>query len=244
MTTKNLKATIKEEIKFNGLGLASVVSATVKTNFSGHHMLSAAFFARQSANIEETVKKDNLTDEVRDKHRAYVTGAIISSVASLEAAINEIFLSAIDGNKIFQNFDDKFPELLTELWPTVEKTASILHKYQIVLVAATKEKFNPGQTPYQEVDDLIKLRNALVHYKPEWDTNLKNHKKIEQRLKTRFPINPYSHINDAFFPKKCLGHGCAEWAVKSSIKFIQDFYERMGFKPKWDEKRLSKLKTD
>ncbi|MEA1894385.1 MAG: hypothetical protein U9N36_04115 [Euryarchaeota archaeon] len=108
---------------------------------------------------------------------------------------------------------------------------------------ANKETFDRGKAPYQEVNDLIKLRNALVHYKPEWDTDLKNHKGIEDRLKSRFTINPFSHVNDAFFPKKCLGHGYAEWSVKSTITFIEDFYRRMGFPPKWNEKRLSKLKT-
>jgi hypothetical protein len=83
------------------------------------------------------------------------------------------------------------------------------------------------------------LRNALVHYKPEWDTDLENHKKIEDRLKSRFKINPFSHDNDAFFPKKCLGHGCAEWSVQSVIKFIQDFYNKMGFSPKWSEHQFT-----
>ncbi len=121
--------------------------------------------------------------------------------------------------------------------------SKILQKYQFVLTAANKDAFNRGNSPYQEVDNLIKLRNALVHYKPEWDTDLKNHKVIENRLKSRFNINPFSHDSSVFFPKKCLGHGCAEWSVKSTIEFIEDFYRRMGFTPKWDEEKLARLKT-
>ncbi len=121
--------------------------------------------------------------------------------------------------------------------------SSVLKKYQFALAAADKDRFDPGLPPYQDVNYLKELRNALVHYRPEQDTDLNKHKKIEDGYTNRFPINPYSHTNDVFFPKKCLGHGCAEWAVESSIKFIQEFYKRMGFSPKWDEKLLSKLKT-
>ena len=242
MTDKHLKGSIKVK---STLGVSA--TASVKTNFSGHHMLSAAHFARQSAIIEKNYK-DEITDELRAEHRAYVTGAIIVSVASLEATITEVFISARDKDNIFKDFDHTIPNVLEELLDFVEWSSKILQKYQFVLTAANKKAFDRGKSPYQEVDDLIQLRNALVHYKPEWDTDLENHKKIEDRLekrwlKTRINLNPFAHENDAFFPKKCLGHGCAEWAVKSSIKFIEDFYNRMGFPPKWDEHQLSRLKT-
>ena len=228
MTDKDLKGSIK---------VNSTLSATasVKTNFSDYHMLSAAHFARQSAIIEKSYK-DGITDELRAEHRAYVTGAIIVSVASLEATINEVFISAIDNDNLFKDFDPSIPKVLSEFWTwDVVERSSILEKYRCVLAVANKEAFDHGNPPYQEVNDLIKLRNALVHYKPEWDTDLKNHKGIENRLKSRFNINPFSHDNDAFFPKKCLGHGCAEWSVQSVIKFIEDFYNRMGFPPKWSK---------
>ena len=230
MADKHLKGSIKVK---STLGVS--VTASVKTNFSSHHMLSAAHFARQSAIIEKNYK-DEITDELRAEHRAYVTGAIIVSVASLEATINEVFISAIDNDNLFKDFDPSIPKVLSEFWTwDVVERSSILEKYRCVLAVANKEAFDHGNPPYQEVNDLIKLRNALVHYKPEWDTDLKNHKGIENRLKSRFNINPFSHDNDAFFPKKCLGHGCAEWSVQSVIKFIEDFYNRIGFPPKWSK---------
>jgi hypothetical protein len=233
---------LKGSIKVNSAPCVSVTTR-LKTNFSGHHMLSAAHFARQSAIIEKNYK-DEITDELRAEHRAYITGAIIVSVASLEATITEVFISAIDNDNLFKDFDPTISKVLSEFWTwDVVERSSILEKYRCVLAVANKEAFDHGNPPYQEVNDLIKLRNALVHYKPEWDTDLKNHKGIENRLKSRFNINPFSYDNDAFFPKKCLGHGCAEWAVQSSITFIEDFYKRMGFPPKWSKHQLSRLKT-
>jgi hypothetical protein len=239
MADKDLKGSIK-------VNLTLSATASVKTNFSGHHMLSAAHFARQSAIIEKN-DSDEITDELRAEHRAYVTGAIVVSVASLEATINEVFISARDNDSLFKGFDPTIPKVLAKFWDwyIVKRRPSILEKYLLILDVANKEAFDREKSPYQEVGDLIQLRNALVHYKPEWDTDLKNHKKIEDRLEKRLKtrINPFSHANDAFFPKKCLGHGCAEWAVQSSIKFIEDFYNRMGFTPKWDKHQLSRLKT-
>jgi len=241
MADKHLKGSIKVN-----LTLGDSATASVKTNFSGHHMVSAAHFARQSAIIEKNYKNE-ITDELRTEHRAYVTGAIIVSVASLEATINEVFISATDNDNLFKDFDPTIPKVLAEFWTwnIVERKSSILEKYRCVLAVANKEAFDRGNSPYQDVDDLIQLRNALVHYKPEWDTDLKNHKKIEDRLEKRLKtrINPFSHANDAFFPKKCLGHGCAEWSARSSIKFIEDFYNRMGFPPKWNKKKSARLKT-
>ncbi|RZN36921.1 MAG: hypothetical protein EF813_06160 [Methanosarcinales archaeon] len=235
------------ELNPEPINVKSKISGTLslKTDFSGHHMLSAAHFARQSAIIEKNYK-DEITEELRAEHRAYVTGAIIVSVASLEATINEVFIRAIDDDDddLFKDFDPTIPKVLAEFWTwDIVKRSPVIEKYRCVLSVANKEAFDCGSSPYQEMDNLIKLRNALVHYKPEWDTDLKNHKRIENRLKSRFNINPFSHDNNAFFPKKCLGHGCAEWSVKSTIEFIEDFYRRMGFPPKWNEKRSARLKT-
>ena len=238
MTTSELKPEpIKVKSKISG-------TLSLKTNFSGHHMLSAAHFARQSA-IIETNYQDEITEELRAEHRAYVTGAIIVSVASLEATISEVFISAIDDDGLFKDFDPTIPKALAKFWDwcTVKRRPLIIEKYLLVLDMTDKEVFDRKKSPYQEVVYLIQLRNALVHYEPEWDTALKKHKSIEDKLKDCFNINPFSHDTDAFFPKKCLGHGCAEWSVKSTIEFIGDFYRRMGFPPKWDEKQSARLKT-
>ena len=88
-----------------------------------------------------------------------------------------------------------------------------------------------------DTDNLRRLRNALVHYKPEWDTELKEHRNLEDRLDGRFPLNPYAHSNYAFFPKKCLGHGCAAWAVETSVAFLEEFFDRMNLPQRLDAYR-------
>jgi hypothetical protein len=190
-------------------------------------MVAAAYFARKALGVESNYT-DLVDGEPYFAHRGYVTGAVFSAVASLEATVNELYIDAQDANSpTFQGVDPIVPKLLAEYWEEIE-SASILRKYQSALILARKWKFDQGTSPYQEVDSLIQLRNALVHYKPEWDTDLREHRKIENRLKGRFAENSFVGPNDAFFPKKCLGHGCAEWAVKSSVTFIEEFFRQLG----------------
>jgi len=84
------------------------------------------------------------------------------------------------------------------VWDTIEEKP-ILTKYQLALTLCQKEKFDKGHNPYQDAHRLITLRNALVHYKPEWDTDLNEHKKLESYLSNRFLVSPFSHVNDAFY---------------------------------------------
>lgn len=191
-------------------------------------MLSAAFFARKAFEIEATHKADEpLSPETHHAHRGYVTAALFSAVASLEATINELFIAADSGSSPrFEGTDPTFPRLLAEYWREIEGV-STLTKYQTALILGRKPMFDKGANPYQSVNNLIQLRNALVRYKPERDTDQKEHKKIEHRLEGQLTTNPFSSDDAAFFPKKALEHGCAEWATQSSVAFIDDFFARI-----------------
>lgn len=103
---------------------------------------------------------------------------------------------------------------------------SILEKYQYVLSFRGKEIYRSGEPPYQDVDALVKLRNALVHFKPEWHDEQDLHRKLESRLKGRFEINPAIDDNGVFFPQKCMSYGCTKWAVFSALEFMRDFSVR------------------
>jgi hypothetical protein len=100
---------------------------------------------------------------------------------------------------------------------------------------ADKDQFDRGAQPYQDVRHLIELRNALMHYEPKDvvspPRNQQERHKFEKALKGRFPKNPFMGRGNAFYPDKCLGHGCAAWAVGSSVDFIDQFCEKIGIEP-------------
>ena len=51
---------------------------------------------------------------------------------------------------------------------------------------------------------------------------------FEKVLYRKFATNPLAGKNVPFFPDKCLGHGCAEWAIMNSIIFTDEFFRRLG----------------
>lgn len=211
-----------------GVKASDQAMISVKSHLSGDHVLAAAFFARSCGDIEAGAAND----ELRAKHRYFAIGAVTSAVAFLEAAANEFYLAAVDNDThVFGKADAPLPKLLAHVWESVEDIAT-LQKYQVALIMAQKKPFDQGSSPFQPASNLIVLRNNLIHYKPEWDSDLRNHKNIEARLRGVFPENPYSDHTQAFFPHRCLGHGCAAWGIKSAWAFVESFYSRMHL-PYW-----------
>jgi hypothetical protein len=200
----------------------------VRSNLACHHIRSAAYFARQAGAIENA--RDKLEESFFPQHRAYCMGAILAATAALEAAANEFFLDVAEGRRHVSHLDAKVRAALASDWPQVERK-SILSKYQAVLARVTTQEMDAGTEPYQGADGLVKLRNLLVHFKPEWDTNLIHHAKIETTLQGRFAECRWFDSGNAFFPKRCLGYGCARWATETALAFAAEFSARISLAP-------------
>lgn len=225
-------------ISGGGFSPMPTVQATMRSrvNLSFQHMQEAIHLMELSKDCEAANSGKTFADgDFSNHHRAYVVGAIMTSVASVEARINEFYLDATD-NLLGSILDTGSQALLAELWKVVdEKRFPILQKYQIALAAIERSKFDTSTRPYQDVDLLIDLRNMLVHFKPEWDNDQKKHRQIEEKLKGRFELNPFwPKDGPIFFPFKCLSHGCASWAVRSSMNFILKFFALIGLDPETD----------
>jgi hypothetical protein len=207
------------------------LTAAVKTHLSVNHIIGASVFARLCGKLERETQGPPSQD-VEIEHRSYAIGAPIEAVAFLEAAINELYVAASDSAPhTFGTNNPLLPRLMNELWEELEEK-SILRKYQTTLLLAQKPRFDSGVPPFQSAANLIALRNALVHYKPEWDNQLKDHKSIEDRLRNSFAVNPFAAQDKAFFPSKCLGYGCAGWSVRTAWGFVKEFYEHLDL-PYW-----------
>lgn len=109
--------------------------------------------------------------------------------------------------------------------------------------------FKEEAPPYQNVILLIKLRNDLVHYEPEWvkspasdDFSDCDQHKYEKMLKGKVSTNPLAGQGSPYYPDKCLSYGCADWAVNSSIEFADDFFSRMDLISPYSHNR-DKLNT-
>ena len=149
------------------------VTLRVWTHFSIRHIESAAFFARNCWKIEEQRGSKKYEKTLEIEHRALVTGCIFASVAFLEGTINELFASAADssmkGGQVGQ-LPAETRRLMGSLWcfENFARRARTLEKFPFALRLAGKPSFETGSNSYQDTESLISLRNALIHYEPEW----------------------------------------------------------------------------
>jgi hypothetical protein len=226
-------------------------AGTVKTwsGFSTAHLRSAVFFSQKARELEALVTADQekfLADEFNN-HRSYVVGAIFASVAYLECLINEIFADTTHGRPFshFGTLDVITIQKMALLWtyPRFGRSETIMEKYQIALELANRTRFPKKHSQFSDAAILIELRNALMHYKPEWIATISADeteggvaRELHLRLKNKFSLNPVMPPMNPFFPDKCLSAGCARWSVITVVEFVDEFSKQMGmairfFKP-------------
>ena len=217
------------------------LSIQIRHYLSIQHLESALFFCQRCERLECQHKAQEW-QQVSCRHQAFAIGTILSAVAFLEATANEIFADALDSHltEHLSGLNISAAERLGRLWHLgVPRTASfdILRKYDIALAATDRPAMDRSKNPVQAITLLAKLRNALVHYEPETLLIGENPASpeevhyLESRLKGKFRMNQLMKgTANPFFPNKCLGHGCANWAVESSTAFVRAFSRKMGTK--------------
>src|SRR4030042_426714 len=103
-----------------------------RPNFAVQHMIAAARFARLCYKVED----DNAGapfGPFYDEVVSYVTATILSSVAGVEANINELFADVRDRIIVLDGLD---MNLLTEIWDLIEGKP-ILKNYHFSLLLST-----------------------------------------------------------------------------------------------------------
>lgn len=210
-------------------GFASI---TVRDYLASQHLWTArraAWLCRKRQN-ERGVTND------LDRHRfADATTAVLSSVAFLEAFINAPWQDAADDHKSFfiEGISGSALSTMRELWG-VERKLSVLNKFQLALVCTGHEPMPTGAEPFDSVDVLITLRNALVHFKPAShasDSDLKMVRRLKSKITPR--IEYPAHIQP-WFPNKALGAGTAAWACDTAVAFARDWHSRMEMPTDFD----------
>lgn len=218
-----------------------MVQLRVKTGLSQFHLNSAAHFASSCAKIENEEKHLEWPQPRWDEARSNASASVLLAAAALESSVNEFYQQAVDrdGNAL-KSLSEIQMKHLEEIWGEIERL-SPLRKHQIALIAIGHKPMNMGQEPYRSADGLMRLRNALVHFKPRWDDSLKDHGALERRLSQLFPASALASRAKGemvWFPQKCLGAGCAEWAIESALNFSQKFVNTLGIK-----ERLKRVTT-
>jgi hypothetical protein len=164
------------------------------------------------------------------RHQRFVLEAIIESVAFLEAAINEIFQDSGDAHSSYiEGLSEPCRKAMAAVWTaTGEGFIETLDKYDLALRLAGHKPFDRASAPYQNVRILIRLRNHLIHYKPQYVSADTPHK-LGKALNGKFPANRLmAGSGNPWFPDHALGAGCADWAWRSARYLSDAFATRIG----------------
>lgn len=114
------------------------------------------------------------------QHEALAT--VVFSTATLEAAIEELSLTA----RLASTAKSMPPYLqtLSVVLDLAENShASVRLKYDLAMQIATGGTFDRKSQPYQDFNDLVKLRDNIVHLKPSPLSTAPT--KLEERLRSR-----------------------------------------------------------
>lgn len=243
------------------LMVSSSISWSSQHDISRHYIRAAAMYTRKCAEIERMYVPGSLTedseafDELYMEYKAHAISSVIFATEFLEAAINKILVDAED---FIDSSSSEYPawQGVKDNWAInkhTPNTSEILRKFDVALTSARNPGLVSKRLSYQDihllstftdVDLLINLRNAYIHYIPKWRTVLFENLLVEEvdekkidalrmdsiQKKEKFPLSQLLPVGSTrpFFPEKCLGHGCAAWAVNASMQFADEFYKEMN----------------
>ncbi len=193
------------------------------------HDVRFAWSIRNSARVMQKKAIEAEQSAVNPELRAYVTGAIFTSIAYLDAVLHEFCL--LDVKKSPCPIPPNTLDLLQAVASgKIRLQGHILDKYNLVLRILNKQLFDKECNPWQSADFTRYLRNSLVHPTPYifvWSSKKGVVSKDKFTINNRFSLIPDS---DTFplFPDRMLSGECARYVVNSCEEFVKDFENLSG----------------
>lgn len=198
-----------------------------RSYLSNHHRECAVKLASDCYVAERNGNQENAL---------YCLASVISAVSFLEASINELYADCLEKPIFLGTLRKDAIERISVFSQSFKESKSgptILEKYQLAFVCITGSRIDKGRNPFQDASLLVWFRNKLVHYQPvdvlvDPSNNDDYTHEIEKKLSRKFPKNRLASSSQLFFPEKCLGYGCARWAVLSSSALFDQLNAAMG----------------
>lgn len=217
-------ATVKEHMNVRVEATARVIA-----NFAWQHIKAAATFRDQVGAIESANTSQPFGPFFEDL-RSYGSGCIMSAAASLEALINEFFITP-EGPLRRQ-----LPDFEVQFWGRggIEWKPP-LEKYQIALEMLGQTRLNEHEAPFRDAWTLIELRNALVHYKPTWDPDRQRKVEMVEVLAGKYDPSPFPDAGSDFVTMRSMSASCMYWVVATALHFMREFHARAAL----DEHKMS-----
>lgn len=196
------------------MSVTMTATAIVRENLSINHLFAAAKFSRHVGEIE----RENVAKEFGDWFDDiifYSMACAMNATSALEAYANERFA---DGVASFPNIQ---PEVIEKFWELSERK-SALEKFDLILTLRQEPPINHEDKIHRNAKVLVRLRNALVHFKPEWSNEKKKHFELSETL-TQTMGSASRHAFAKMFPYKWMVHANTQWCVHTVIEFLTHF---------------------
>jgi len=209
------------EVQGGFVPIVGSAQARMRTNLALHQLLAACKASSRLTKIEEENSGQPFGGFWTDILHEALSVALLT-VASLEAYANEFY---------FENaaLISTVPPAVTSLIAELVERESILNKYDLAMTLSCKARLDRGASYVQNVDALIKLRNEVVHFHPQWDGPDSKHAHFSKKLNARFSPSPFLS-DEALFPRAWASASFASWALKSTKQFMDRFCEESGIR--------------
>lgn len=210
---------------------------SMRNYFSTNFLWTALHTSRLVAELEAAEGQRPRFDMA---HRSLAAASVIASGAFVEATPSELFQDAHDGHGVRDDgylapLSSEAVAAMAMVWRATNsgRTVDPVEKWQWLLESCGRARLDRGAPPVQDAALLIRLRNALVHFKPENIAADEEHE-LEKRLRRKFPDNRLMEgSGNPWWPSHGLGHGCSEWAVRSARALADQVLAEVGITPNY-----------
>lgn len=224
-----------------GLALATTlakVTASTITSGSMLYIAAAKCFSNRAADLDDPGKLVGLEQKGKDELIAELVrtalAAVLFSNLAVEAILNELYLesSLVPPGQWFKGIPEDVSRSLFDAWEHGAERYEVVTKCQLATALVGKARLNFGGGSYQQLTQLIALRNALVHHKPavveHGKPSAESDDDIEKRIFRSFPRSRFCDESHPFRWNRCMGAGCARWAYETAVTFERDFFGHLG----------------
>jgi len=208
------------------LVLNVTMEADTRYSFTAQFLCASAIFSRQCAEIE-SLQPVNSNNKILTEHRGLVTAAIMQCVAAIEAESAELTMHG-PGAHLGSNGTDMAAKKILEPLADFIDGQQPLDKFQIILHILSKPPMEKGDKIWEDMALLIKLRNELIHYKSKLGKEMDSKKLFKSLEGLKLAKPPFASLQANFFPHQFLGAACAVWSVRTSVAFLNSFYDHLG----------------
>lgn len=209
-----------------GVSFKATASLDTRFTFVSGFLRGAQLLAESASEVEELGESAEASQVTR--HNAFVIGAIVQAAMALEAETSMIVLHGPGHHLGSNGVDKEARDFLNRLEGVLNRESRVVERYQLLLHLLGREPMDSGTEPFQSAALLMRLRNELVHFKSKWGQDMEEEKLFKGLEALRLQPPPWSLAGQNFFPHRCLGAACANWAARSANDLLVGFYKRLG----------------